>query len=82
MAWDGADEPDGFDILDNAEVEEEEEVREEEDDINLQGRPRRGEDVPWKLTESYANMAEFKASEVYQDLNMFTVKNTWMEGGK
>ena len=81
MAWDGADEPDGFDILDNAEVEEEEEVREEEDDINLQGRPRRGEDVPWKLTESYANMAEFKASEVYQDLNMFTVKNTWKAGG-
>ena len=42
----------------------------------MQGRGERGGmDVSWKLIES-------QYGRVYQDLNMFTVKNTWMEGGK
>ena len=61
MAWDGHEDFADLDIRDNGELSEEEGG---EEVVGLDGgnvRGGRGEDVPWKLVESFENMTEFKA---------------------
>ena len=61
MDWDGHEDFGDLEIRDNGELSEEEEG---EEVVGLDGgnvRGGRGEDVPWKLVESFENMTEFKA---------------------
>ena len=61
MAWDGHKDFGDLEIWDKGKLSEEEE---DEEVVGLDGgnvRHGRGEDVPWKLVESFENMTEFKA---------------------
>ena len=80
MDWDGHEDFGDLEIRDNGELSEEEEG---EEVVGLDGgnvRGGRGEDVPWKLAESFENVPEFKASNLFEDLKDFSVKNKWEAG--
>ena len=70
----------GFDIVDNSDIAADVELEEEVGDERVEGNkniPKRGKDIDWVKIAIFDNVEEFKASEPYNDLKNFSVKNSW-----
>ena len=41
---------------------------------------RRGQNIEWHLVERFPTVEVFRASQIYPQLKMFTLKNSWKSG--